>query len=72
MAIFAQYIISFLKYQYYILIFCEKIIYNPQEHFDALIIKENKEAQNKLDCLSSFISDEEYNAMKAILKNWRK
>lgn len=120
----------------------EEIIYNPHEHIDALIIKENidnkliklntmtlsskkgedaifsifqqggyeaicsddkrfikrlrlldipyitpavfivlllkkdkltiKEAQNKLDCLSTFVSDEEYNAIKAILKNWRK
>ncbi|MDR4507591.1 MAG: hypothetical protein MRJ65_05025 [Candidatus Brocadiaceae bacterium] len=31
-----------------------------------------KEAQKKLDRLSSFVSDEEYNAIKAILKNWRK
>jgi len=36
---------------------------------DTLTIKE---AQNKLDCLSSFVSNEEYNAIKAILKNWRK
>jgi len=44
--------------------------------FIALLLKKEiltiKEAHDKLDSLSSFVSDEEYNAMKAILKNWRK
>jgi len=31
-----------------------------------------KEARGKLDCLSSFVSDEEYNVIKAFLENWGK
>ena len=44
--------------------------------FIALLLKKErltiKEAQKKLDCLSSFVSDEEYNVIKAILENWGK
>lgn len=44
--------------------------------FIALLLRGHKltggEAQKKLDCLSSFISDEEYNVIKAILENWGK
>lgn len=44
--------------------------------FIALLLKKErltiKEAQEKLDCLSSFVSDEEYNVIKAILENWGK
>lgn len=42
--------------------------------FIALLLKKErlttKEAQEKLDCLSSFVSDKEYNVIKAILENW--
>lgn len=31
-----------------------------------------KEAREKLDSLSPFVSDEEYSAVKAILENWRR
>lgn len=44
--------------------------------FIALLLKKKrltiKEAQEKLDCLSSFVSDEEYNVIKALLENWGK
>ncbi len=44
--------------------------------FIALLLKKDKltaeEARKKLDCLSSFVSDEEYNVIKAFLKNWGK
>lgn len=44
--------------------------------FIALLLKGHKltieEAQEKLDYLSSFVSDEEYNVIRAILENWRK
>ncbi|MCR4320985.1 MAG: hypothetical protein NUV74_11700 [Candidatus Brocadiaceae bacterium] len=44
--------------------------------FIALLLKKGKltvkEAREKLDCLSSFVSDEEYNVIKAFLENWGK
>ena len=44
--------------------------------FIALLLKKHKltikEAQEKLDCLSSFVSDEEYHVIKSILENWGK
>ena len=44
--------------------------------FIALLLKQGKltikDAREKLDCLSSFVSDEEYNVTKAILENWGK
>lgn len=44
--------------------------------FIALLLKKRRltiqEAQEKLDCLSSFVSDEEYNVIRVILENWGK
>ena len=44
--------------------------------FIALLLKKGKltvkESREKLDCLSSFVSDEEYNVIKAFLENWGK
>lgn len=44
--------------------------------FIALLLKRHKltieDAQEKLDCLSPFVSDEEYNVIRAILENWGK
>ena len=41
--------------------------------FIALLLKKHKlttkEAQEKLDCLSSFVSDEEYNVIRSILES---